>query len=54
MITFKDWLIQERGTKFTATGLNSGGMAQHASRFRHIKPHSPNIKTKIKPFLHST
>ena len=54
MITFREWLIRESGTKFTATGLNSGGMAQHASRFRHVKSYSPSIKTKIKPVRHST
>lgn len=51
-MTFKQWLL-EQGTKITATGLNSGGMAQHGRIYRRtIKPatpHMPNIKNKIKP-----
>jgi hypothetical protein len=53
-MTFKEWLFKEQGTKRTSTGLNSGGMAQHGSRYRmSVKPHMPNIKTKIKPVHHS-
>lgn len=48
-MTFKQWL--EQGTKITATGLNSGGMAQHGRIYRRaIKP-APNIKIKIKPVI---
>ena len=54
-MSFKEWLLKEggkgSGTKFTATGLNSGGMMQHGSRFRQLikpaKPYMPNIKTRI-------
>lgn len=33
-MNFKEWLVKEYGTKITATGLNSAGMAQHGSRYR--------------------
>lgn len=52
-MTFKQWLLKEQGTKITATGLNSGGMAQHGRIYRRTvkpsTPYMPNIKIKIKP-----
>lgn len=41
MISFKNWILikeggQGSGTKFSATGLNSGGMAQHSMRYRPV------------------
>lgn len=54
-MTFKQWL--EQGTKITATGLNSGGMAQHGRIYRRTAkpstPYMPNIKTKIKNIRNS-
>jgi hypothetical protein len=48
-MTFKQWL-NEQGTKITATGLNSGGMAQHSRVYRRIvSPPNMTIKNKIKP-----
>jgi hypothetical protein len=53
-MTFKQWLVTEggkgSGTKFTGTGLGSGGMAQHGRVFRATSPHSFKIKTKIRRF----
>jgi hypothetical protein len=54
-MTFKQWLVTEggkgSGTKFTGTGLGSGGMSQHGRVFRVTNPHSIKIKTKIRRFL---
>jgi len=48
-MNFKEWLVKEYGTKITATGLNSAGMAQHGGRYRmSIRPAKP-VNIKIKP-----
>lgn len=49
-MNFRDWLVKEggkgSGPKLTITGLNAGGMTQHAIRYRmSVKPAGP-----AKPF----
>lgn len=48
-MNFKKWLfLIERGTKITATGLNSGGMAQHGKIYRPlVNPFKNRKKIKI-------
>lgn len=47
-MNFKDWLIKEggkgSGTKFSITGLGSGGQLQGGRRFIPAKPHIKPVK----------
>ena len=52
-MSFKKWIELKEGgkgsgTKITATGLNSGGMAQHGARYKPlINPFKKKILKKI-------